>query len=1141
MASWRVCLLGLICSLFMVAIVQAGSSSFTDCNTLKALLATAQDHDTLIFNGNISITTQACSTGLPIVIDKSIQIVVNGAGGSQLPSDNAFDGRGATNTASLFKITNGAKVDFVNVGFQNVKSSANGAAVSVDSNSQVTFTNYVFKWLESTAQGGAVYLGTSATAIFTVGTMQFNKAANGGAIYAEMNSKLTIVTSFLTNNHASVNGGALVVWGDATVTACTIDANTADVNGAAYSQGGSGLAFFTSTAITRNVAGARAAIHVFGGNAYFKSGTYMPVNSDPTGLGAPDGSADYFGEAPGFASFCPMPNDPVNLNPHTLAGPYAASCPGVTGTITDCCALGAAIAGAAKGATLTVSGIVQLTADQCSPCNVQLPIHISQDITVNGADLNPDYNVITGRTVFGAGAFVVDENVTASFNRISFREFSLNTTFANGAIFYVKKGAFLFTNLCNFLNSKSFHGNGGAIYMEKDTYLLAYADTFRFNWALNGGAIYAEVGSIIQAFTSTIEKNWAKENGAGLFHKGSMLGDYTTFNGNQAGRFGGAVDNNGGTAIYFGGQFGNNTAMCSGGALYLDEGGQVQARFNVFITNDIDASVTPPSGCTPDLASGDARVVNTDPQTYLWACPPQEDQFGDVIFEVSPNTTAAWNTTCPILTGQGEYIKNCSALVAALKAAAPGDTILIGSTDTALNGWSNSGTYIEMSPEICGASLPLVIDKSITIRGAADQALYNVFTTHSKYPMFMVRQNGFTPVKVILESLTFMEAATAGDGAAVYQDVFTDVTYSNMYFTQNIARNGGAVFLGQGATATFQVGSITRNTATGNGGGIYTSEGSTVHFRSYSIQGNRAVQDGGGAFLKGDSDYQVFTYGSNRAGGVGGAFKLVGPVVANFIATGALLSNQAGVAGGAIWVDDCARVLLQTTFVYSNKVADSGDRASDSVFTQPAGFTQLCRVPNITFTDPTENFKGPHSFECANGTLFAALAWPNYVNGICNFTAPVPGGGQFGVNGTAPAPAPAVGPAPGVSNPSCDVDVCFPGTCRLYENGNKCRCPKGFARQTKAPGPFGERREVCVPAAADPCAAREGPCKPGICHATSTTTYTCDCPAPDFVSVYKRELAGPECERIFCQGVPYKGPQYHSPLFRRGQDPKLEL
>lgn len=59
-----------------------------------------------------------------------------------------------------------------------------------------------------------------------------------------------------------------------------------------------------------------------------------------------------------------------------------------------------------------------------------------------------------------------------------------------------------------------------------------------------------------------------------------------------------------------------------------------------------------------------------------------------------------------------------------------------------------------------------------------------------------------------------IQLQTTGDGAAVYQDVNTDVTYGNMYFTQNVARNGGAVFLAQGATATFQVGSITRNRAT---------------------------------------------------------------------------------------------------------------------------------------------------------------------------------------------------------------------------------------------------------------------------------------------------------------------------------------
>jgi hypothetical protein len=29
-----------------------------------------------------------------------------------------------------------------------------------------------------------------------------------------------------------------------------------------------------------------------------------------------------------------------------------------------------------------------------------------------------------------------------------------------------------------------FWGNGGAVYLESDTYFLAYADTFRFNWAV---------------------------------------------------------------------------------------------------------------------------------------------------------------------------------------------------------------------------------------------------------------------------------------------------------------------------------------------------------------------------------------------------------------------------------------------------------------------------------------------------------------------------------------------------------------------------------------------------------------------------------------------------------------------------------
>lgn len=104
------------------------------------------------------------------------------------------------------------------------------------------------------------------------------------------------------------------------------------------------------------------------------------------------------------------------------------------GTITDCCALGAAIASASTGATLTVSGIIQLTKAECTPCGVTLPLHITKDITINGADLDPNYNVITGRTEFGNGAFVVNSNVTASFNRITFREFSVRRPGEKGPV-----------------------------------------------------------------------------------------------------------------------------------------------------------------------------------------------------------------------------------------------------------------------------------------------------------------------------------------------------------------------------------------------------------------------------------------------------------------------------------------------------------------------------------------------------------------------------------------------------------------------------------------------------------------------------------------------------------------------------------
>lgn len=38
--------------------------------------------------------------------------------------------------------------------------------------------------------------------------------------------------------------------------------------------------------------------------------------------------------------------------------------------------------------------------------------------------------------------------------------------------------------LVDLLVGLQFWGNGGAVYLESDTYFLAYADTFRFNWAV---------------------------------------------------------------------------------------------------------------------------------------------------------------------------------------------------------------------------------------------------------------------------------------------------------------------------------------------------------------------------------------------------------------------------------------------------------------------------------------------------------------------------------------------------------------------------------------------------------------------------------------------------------------------------------
>ncbi len=161
----------------------------------------------------------------------------------------------------------------------------------------------------------------------------------------------------------------------------------------------------------------------------------------------------------------------------------------------------------------------------------------------------------------------------------------------------------------------SFYGPaGGAVYSDYGTVRLVNT-TVRDNSARNGGAIFGNFGTVA-LFDSTVEANYASGRGGGIGSYNAMVsGTNSTFSGNFAGVYGGAVFSGygadltlvsstiaantapfGGGGISNYGSFGNAPTLV-GSALGYNDGGNYGGNCGVYFVHDDGGNVDNDGSC----------------------------------------------------------------------------------------------------------------------------------------------------------------------------------------------------------------------------------------------------------------------------------------------------------------------------------------------------------------------------------------------------------------------------------------------------------------------------------------------------------------------------------------------------------------
>ena len=442
----------------------------------------------------------------------------------------------AKRSGSIFGISGGLTVTFINITFTNSQNCAiygaasdlnlinciftnnNGSAISY-AWADVNLINCTFRDNEG-VYGGAIY---SNEANFNITNCNFtnNMATNsGGAIYSTSNTNLNVNNSTFRNNTATGGGAIENFEGNATLTNCIFINNTAT---GTYGFGGAISTFsgridligcnFTNNTATRS-----------GGAIYNEFGSINLTNCNFI-----NNNATYDGGA-----ICNLGN--INLTGCNFTNNTATNTGGAiyneySVNLTNCIFI--------NNTATRSGGAIYNIDDYVGNVNLTDCAFINNNATNGGAIYNGGGRInligcnFTNNTATSYGGAIVNDGANVSLTACNFTN---NTaTGGGGAIYNGADNANLTANNCTFINN-TVDGDGGAIYND-DSITTLTGCNFTNNSANNGGAIYNYYGSAtLTTNTCIFTDNSADMRGSAICNNGigvTLNVSYSVFYNNE--------------------------------------------------------------------------------------------------------------------------------------------------------------------------------------------------------------------------------------------------------------------------------------------------------------------------------------------------------------------------------------------------------------------------------------------------------------------------------------------------------------------------------------------------------------------------------------------------------------------------------
>ena len=678
----------------------------------------------------------------------------------------------------------------------------------------------------SATTGGAIYMGGSGTLNLTNSSFTGNSVTKkGGAIYISAGT-VNLSGNTFTSNKATGSGGAIYVKSGTfkTTGSDTFSGNTSSVaNGGAIMISGGSVTItndnFDNSSGSGNMAGVGGAIANFGGTLSV-SGTKFSNNSGQGGaVYVNSGTATFSGDT--FTANTTISNGgAVYLNSGTAT---------FTNDIFTDNTSTSSFTPLGEGGALFVSSL-------------------TTTVTSTGDTFSGNTATNSGGAIYNEGTLTLTDD---TFDNSS----GSGNSAKNGGAIYSFTGTLKVVDSTFSTNKAT--SSGGAVYQDHGTATLT-GDTFSANTASDGAAIYVLwSNAVLTADDSTFTGNTASFFGGAIFNSnGSLSFACDTITKNSAPFGGGILGHSDGNIKVFDTILDGNTATTTGADVYnqgtfTSSGGNLYGGKTGTETVGVTWKTSPTAGAlypdvkdtadNPDLDSlannggytetmaplpGSLALGNGNPVTTLTT---DQRGFARVVngqIDIGALQTRTWTVT----TDDGKNNTPGSLRYIVDNLAQGGDTIVFASS---LSG--STGNTINLNGAVS-------IGHSITIDGSGADITVDGNTGGNGYVRcFNINSNGGVHPSITIEDLTITRGNGAGGPGG------------------NIANNSGNTLTLIGDTITNSQGT------TGTGGGIYNS--GTLYVTDCTIANNSATFHGGGIYNAGTAYITNSTITRNNIGG----------------------------------------------------------------------------------------------------------------------------------------------------------------------------------------------------------------------------------------------------------------------------------